>query len=290
MADETCVPLLLSCVPSNGPAAREYTPSLDVVGQNPGYVAATLLGLAGIVIAYVLYRRALRPKILDYDVDVDSPMLASASKRVHHELSVSWKGELVEEPKIVEVVIANTGKEAVVREDYTDAITITVDSGRLLEATLRGSHPKQAVKPDDLSVGGDGRSVTVLPQLLNKGDRFLVQLIVDGFGAKVVVSSRFTNQERPMRNTDLGIPKSLSLGPKVAASAMAVIAVLAFAFLPTASGTSTLAIIGWRALYGALIGGLSGTLVFMLWSTIVDWRWFRRSSQAESLGKSFISP
>lgn len=188
MADETCVQLLLSCVPSNGRTAEQYNASRDVVAQNPGYVVATLLALTGIAIAYVLYRRSLRPKILDYDVDVDSPMLASASRRVRHELSVSWKGELVDEPKIIEVVIANTGKDAVVRGDYSDPVTITVSSGRLLEATLRDSRPEQAVKPDEVRVRGDNTSVAVLPQLLNKGDRFRVQLVVDGFGAKIAVS------------------------------------------------------------------------------------------------------
>src|SRR3954471_13913064 len=105
-------------------------------------------------------RRRLTTKLT-----VSSSLLAQAHDRLKGDLTVLWKGEAVAEPKLIEVAIRNTGKEAIIKDDYDVPITVEITSGRILEATVRTSDPNEAAESSDLSVAEDGLKVIVEPGL-----------------------------------------------------------------------------------------------------------------------------
>jgi len=76
---------------------------------------------------------------------VGASMLATESSRVQKDLAVSWKGETIAQPKLIEVMVTNTGREPVEGSDYETPITIEVTDGKVLEANVRASFPDKAV-------------------------------------------------------------------------------------------------------------------------------------------------
>jgi hypothetical protein len=229
--------IFLDC-PATTPGLR-HPATNDIIGQHPGFMFGLVLVLIPLALGYVWYRRGLRPKTLDYEVIVSTSLLATASSRVRQELAVSWKGEAVDEPKLIEVMLENTGREAIVRSEYDVPITLTVKNGRLLEATVRAPSPVEAAKTDDLVVAEDGVTVRVSPKLLNANDSFVVQLVVDGFDARVSVTSRFTGQERVMKSAALSSPLDEPRWKKTAAIWVAFLVFMLVAFFAPAANEAT---------------------------------------------------
>jgi len=139
----------------------------DVIGENPGFVFGTLLALFSIYAGYVFYKRAAKPKTLDFARLVSTSLLSPVSPRVKEQLVLTWNGEKVEEPKVIEVKIQNTGKQAVVRSDYDVPITITVTNGKVLGTHIRNAIPEEAVSDADVEIDAEGKLVKITPKLLN---------------------------------------------------------------------------------------------------------------------------
>lgn len=279
----------MDCIFFDCPAATPevgHPAANDIIGQHPGFMFGLVLVLIPLALGYIWYRRGLRPKTLDYEVIVSTSLLATASSRVKQELAVSWKGEAVDEPKLIEVLLENTGREAIVRSEYDVPITLTVENGRLLEATVRAPSPVEAAKTDDLVVAEDGITVRVSPKLLNAKDSFVVQLVVDGFGARVGVTSRFTGQDRSMKSTALSSPLDAPQWKKMAVIWVAfLVFMLVTFFVPAANedtpgSTPAAVVVLLRLLIGGMAAAGLSALTWFLLSLPADFQAARRMDKA----------
>jgi hypothetical protein len=229
-----------------GPGARSHTPEawgrcpVEGGGERPrpGWVAAgprrtnlplvttwltdhwdSALGIAvgvlGVAVGILVPIWQRKPKTLDYEVRTKLPLLSphakSASPRLSLPLQLHYGDELIKDPFLLALRIENTGKVAIVESDYVAPILVICEDQVPFDGFVSDSCPGGL----DLATLQDSPDTSLLrlkPKLLNAGDWFELQLLCDGDPGRVVVTARFSDQTRPVRDSvDYGRRRSSRL-------------------------------------------------------------------------------
>ena len=173
---------------------------MDWVGDNVEVVVGAVIGLIGVGAAIGIALWQHKPKRLDYRVRTNVPILSQHASELGSRIVVAHYGNELKEPRLVTVRIMNTGKQAIVAEDYVQGITIEYEANPPFEAFIaRESGPGICTDVWSGTGGMHGDPIDVRPMLMNQGDWFDVQLLSDGPSGDVSVSARFKDQARPMR-------------------------------------------------------------------------------------------
>src|SRR5687767_9755379 len=109
------------------------------------FVVGTALGILGIAtgIAIAFWQR--QPKTLDYYVrnvlPLHSPHAKAASRGLSAPLVMRHGDEYVEDPYLLTVRIINSGKRAIVDDDYVEPITIKCSGKEPFDGFVSSSNP-----------------------------------------------------------------------------------------------------------------------------------------------------
>jgi hypothetical protein len=176
--------------------------SSDWWSDNGGLVIGSTIGIIGIIVALLVFWWQRKPKTLDYTIVSTGALLSPRAREGRSpDLDVFYDGRPVEDPHIVSLRVKNTGKVAVVQNDYVQTLEIRTEATRILDCSpLAGSEQFMGL----VTLGGvqPAMYVGLSPALLNPREQFDVQLILDGPPGEVTVSCRFKDQSRPMQRRD----------------------------------------------------------------------------------------
>lgn len=164
----------------------------------PGVIVAVVLFIVGTGITLYLRRKDTDSKHLDYQILSDTPIVTSRDRP--EILKVMFGSTEVRNPFITEVKFKNTGKQVIEADDFLAPIEIKRPHAKVLDfndvdqsETGLVDHMSRIIDPP-----AEGKVVTVLPQTLNAGDWFTIQVIYDGGEGEVVTATgRIKGQTRP---------------------------------------------------------------------------------------------
>jgi hypothetical protein len=143
-----------------------------------------ILALIALIVTIVLYRKQRAKKLLVWD-GRSIVSLLSVHESLENELQITYRGHEVKEAYMASIAVANEGNVPITREDYDNAITLTLSGG--------GDAVSFDVTNDNIKLNGhleEGGVIRVDPFLLNSGERVNVRLIIIGHMPKIDVKAR----------------------------------------------------------------------------------------------------
>ena len=159
--------------------------------------------LGSIITAVVLLLQR-QTKTLDWELVADQPIVGAMAEYIGSSLTVEWEGTKLEQPRVINLRIFNSGKREVLGSELQGPIGIVVPNAKIVAAYVTGSTPgaySKGAVPIDRNVSIEyGDVVKLKPEFLNRDDYLAVQVIVDGQEGRAEVASRFAGQSRDMRN------------------------------------------------------------------------------------------
>jgi hypothetical protein len=169
-----------------------------------GWLADNWFALAGVLVGLLggwliaLWQR--EPKRLDFEIVNSVAILTPHAEMIRGSLQVLYDDVPLNDPHIVTIRIVNTGKRAVVRDDFVQPIEIEYENNAPFDGNVVEESHEGLFQPESI-FGEDGESVipSMLPELMNPGDFFAVQLLSDGGPGLIDVRCRFADQARAMR-------------------------------------------------------------------------------------------
>lgn len=203
------------------------------LSDNADWLTGTVVGAIGIAVALLIYFWQRKPKTLDYSVVSNVPLVSHAAGMVGN-LEVVYNRQSVKDPRLLVVRIKNTGKVAIVGEDYVEGPSIHFGSPvEVIDAFQVGGSSPNMVQL--IAVGHGHGPVEPEVGLLNSGEYFDLQMLLDGDPGDVTASARFKDQNRPMQARDvrdisviqaMGVVLDFRASPASAVTAVAVVTVL----------------------------------------------------------------
>lgn len=154
-----------------------------------------------VIVAVLIYQRQKRIKTLDWTPITNVPLLDTRAT-VANEFNVYWRNTKVSSPRILILRIQNTGREAIRSQDFEGNIHISFETtARVLLALISDTSPNLPrpsliqVMPDE----GRTNNLDVEPLLLNSGEWFDIQCLIDGSASYPCIECRFADQTREMK-------------------------------------------------------------------------------------------
>jgi hypothetical protein len=140
-----------------------------------GGVAAVLAVLIAIAV-YLLQARRDRRAVTCH---VGDRSLVSVGREARDKVRITYDGVEVTGVRLIEVVLRNSGRAPLRKEDFERPIAIRIPEGvTLLPSTLAAVGEPEEIRPVAVL---DGIGVSVEPTLLNPGDRISVGILASGF-------------------------------------------------------------------------------------------------------------
>ena len=169
---------------------------------------AWLFGLIGPVVAVLLYRlnHKRSAKGLTYRIAVNASLIERKDS-VKDKVTVQYDGKEVKDLSMIQLELTNTGGQPISDKDYEKPIRISfLDTVEIIEAEVIKSRPA-SLSPQ---ICIEDNFVSVSPLLLNAGDSFKVQMLVNSVIAsqEIKVHGRIVgiNDIKPADSIDNGIP------------------------------------------------------------------------------------
>jgi hypothetical protein len=152
----------------------------------PGWLGA-VFGLFAVIVSFVIYRLQRARKSLSYRVVANSDLL-SANVGPNTTLQVVHANHALTEPRLMVLEITNTGNAEIRAEDFAEPFRIKLkDAIRIESVTIAKTRPNglpvQTIQPDPLTI-------ELAPLLLNPGDQFILEVLLDGKAAEVEATGR----------------------------------------------------------------------------------------------------
>jgi hypothetical protein len=146
--------------------------------ESPLTWVSVIIAVLAIIVSIVIFFLQRSTKSLDYEVVADRAILAPTPQFGGKGLEVSLNGVPLRDPHLVVLRFVNFGDIPIRRDDFEIPLRISFPSGTtILSAQLsRTNPPNLQVK----LTGGKGSSLLIEPLLLNDGDYFEIQMLVDG--------------------------------------------------------------------------------------------------------------
>jgi hypothetical protein len=161
---------------------------------NQGYFDTLLAIAASVLIAVLALVLQRRSKYVAWVIVGDTPLIVGHPGD-QDQLVISYDGERIANPRLIEVRLENPSKNEVRVEDWATPFEIKVEDGRFRSATARNA--KHGVLSGMRTPTINGDTVTIPPLLLNAGDWATFVLLVDAnASSKPTVSCRVAGQTR----------------------------------------------------------------------------------------------
>ena len=145
---------------------------LPIVGIVIGIVAT-------IIVTRYYFQRSIDKRLTPYIHSV-SRVLGGIHESVRPDLKVLYRGEEVTDLTELQFIIANDGQRSI--RDWIEPLSVTLPNHtKVLDATILHKHPSElAVTTKISSEEGNAQKVTLEFPLLNRGDFFLLKLLIKG--------------------------------------------------------------------------------------------------------------
>lgn len=136
-----------------------------------------LVGVAATVLVSRYYFNRSTDKSLTPYLDFGSQLLSGIDPEVKKDLSIKYQDVEVDDLLQIQYLVANTGEKPI--RDIIQPLSLTIpDEGVILDASLLHIHPEG--RNVELNVDENKRQVQFLFPLLNKGEFFIVKLLIKG--------------------------------------------------------------------------------------------------------------
>lgn len=145
-----------------------------------GTAIGVLIGIiATVLVSRYYFRRSTKKELSPYRL-LESQIFAGIEPQVRRRLRFTFEDQEVEELSHLGLLIANTGERAI--SGFLEPPSITLPAGaKVLDATLEHRYPETLEA--SVIVDGDvasGQRVSFRLPLLNKGEYFVVRLLISG--------------------------------------------------------------------------------------------------------------
>lgn len=156
-----------------------------------------IISLVALVVAIAAIRFQQQRKALGYYYSIDRPVFYLFNKALRDRLVVTLDGKPVTGLSTREVCFFNYGNTPIIPSDYVEQLTVAFPDGvRVLGVAVTDTVPQ------DLSVGVQNTNgkFGVAPTLLNPGDEFVLQFLVeqphDELGAYPLITGRVSGVKK----------------------------------------------------------------------------------------------
>lgn len=192
-----------------------------------------LIGLFGLAAGFIYFKLNKTRKTLDWlPVSHIRLLTPRTPEGISDLLEVSYGGELLTEPRVVNVRIKNTGNKEIKGDEFTTFPTFEFKRCRIVEAACVAESSPGVYSPSLHVFSEDEPSIVTDPELLNSGDWYEMQFVVDGPKEWPTLTARFAGQTKPVRkggdDARISQVRKLALGAMATGIAIFVTALLAF--------------------------------------------------------------
>lgn len=149
----------------------------EFLGDPAWQLIGPALGVAGLLVAWLMYRAQRKRKILSYERLFSTP-LVSVEAGYDDRLQILFDNRPIPKACLVGIRIVNSGDVPVASIDYERDLRLVFDSeNEVLTARISETDPHSL----GASIKIDGCSVLIAPVLLNSGDSLTVQVLLREF-------------------------------------------------------------------------------------------------------------
>jgi hypothetical protein len=149
-------------------------------------ILGLVLGAIGILATVIIASRQRKPKRVTYDVIANRRIITQTGYQVTKALVVTYGDRNLSDPHLIVVRVANTGKVEVRPEDWEEPLSLTTSS-EIVDSGVVGTSSKD-LKVEAAPV--ESHQIRFGKMLLNQGEWFDVQMLVDGPGNVSEASAR----------------------------------------------------------------------------------------------------
>ena len=160
-----------------------------------------VLAVIGILVTIIIAIRQRRPKRVVYDVLVNRRIIARTTYQATGALAVIYGDRHLKDPHLVVIRVANGGKVEIRPEDWEEPLSLNT-SAEIIDSGVVGASSKD-LQPEITS--GEGHEVCLSKDLLNQGEWYDVQMLLDGSGGVSGVSARIAGARVEAKRTRAGI-------------------------------------------------------------------------------------
>lgn len=145
--------------------------------------------ILGIFATIWIYRKQKQRKELTYKLISSSPILGVRGK-ITGELRIIHNNRAVNQLQYIKLRVTNSGNVAIRATDFETPLVLSVKKGEILSADLADSTPNNiGVHIQSISAS----EVVIPPLLLNAGDQFDLELLVNDYSGGVTLAARIEN-------------------------------------------------------------------------------------------------
>lgn len=164
-------------------------------------VVGAVAAVAALPLAYYAVHVGRTRKTIDWAPVTNVAFLAPGVRDEHRlsDLQVTYAGHVLESPRVVVVRIQNTGNREIRGDEFTQHLKFAFPTCHIFAAEVVGES-SEGVYPQGgfTRTKGDRTLEDVDVDLLNVGDWFDMQFVVDGPREYPNVTARFAGQSRPV--------------------------------------------------------------------------------------------
>ncbi|TDN50803.1 hypothetical protein C7389_10846 [Azoarcus indigens] len=171
---------------------------MDQVLRDPIWqFIGVLTSMLALVVAVLAIRYQQQRKALGYHLSFDSPVFYLFNKALRDRLVVTLDGNPVSGLSTREVSFFNLGNTPITPADFVEPLSVKFeDELRVLGVAVSDAHPENL----GASVSNAGNTFVVSPVLLNPGDEFVLQFLVEEdrekYSDSPMVSGRIAGVQR----------------------------------------------------------------------------------------------
>lgn len=149
-------------------------------------IAGLVVGIGAILISVGIAIWQRRPKRMVYDLSTNRRIVTRTTYQASGVLRVMYGDRKLEDPYLIVVRVANDGKVEVRPEDWQEAFTLNTES-EIIDSGVVGASSKGI---NASIIGREPHKIYCNKMLMNTGEWFDVQMLVDGPGGISDVSAR----------------------------------------------------------------------------------------------------
>lgn len=170
-------------------------------------IAGPLVGLVGVIVAIVIYRKSRERRQLAYVISVTPPLL-SVSRAIRGDVEVTYQGRPVTDLEGVTVKLVSTGTRSVqIPRPSEYEAPVTIDFGN--EAEILGEPRLTEAEPENLAptLHVDSGKVVVEGVLLNPRQSISIFTLLSGLKDGVQVSAHLEDVELVAQKESVPVPR-----------------------------------------------------------------------------------
>lgn len=151
-----------------------------------GVIIAILSLLAVIILGVIQIRSTQKPKKEIKCFHLASTPLFTVDNRYKDDLSISYKGEKIDDATSVILRVDNSGQSAVKVDDFTRPITFQfAQDAKIINAVISDQKPSNINA--NISYEGNTNVIELTPLLMNSGDSIEISALISLFDKNIIL-------------------------------------------------------------------------------------------------------